>query len=232
MPPCTSGPSRRAPRPAASRRRTTRPPARRRRRRGDGLAGLRHPRAADLRPPDAAPVRGRRGVEVGGRVELADQGQAPAVAVAEPGHLVRSVAGIPAEYEGVGGEPDQQEAEQPAHELGRGLVGAALGAVELGRPVQVDQHRQCPPPGGARELHQDGEDDPPMAVPPGGVRVGRADGVAVPGLAVHRPPGVAVHRVVADQRHRPAGTRRSRTNRVRAHPRASPDHGARERTRR
>jgi hypothetical protein len=125
------------------------------------------------------------------------------VPVAGPGHLVRPVPGIPDEHEGAAGEPPQQQAEQPAHELCRGPVPDALGRADLGGAVQVHQDGQRPPPGGERELDQDGEDDPLVPVPPGRVRVARPDRVAVPGLPVHRPAGVPVDRVTADQVDRP-----------------------------
>src|SRR5262249_36883885 len=50
-------------------------------------------------------------------------------------------ARIPGEDEGAAGEPHQQQAQQPAHELGgRAVRPAALPVVLLG-PVQVDEHR-------------------------------------------------------------------------------------------
>jgi hypothetical protein len=192
--------------------------------RGRRLPGLRHPRALHPRAARSAVRRGR-GEQVEVRVALAHQGQPPAVAVAEPGHLVRPEPGIPGEHERPVREADEPQAQQAAHEPGRGLVGARLGPVEFGRAVQVDQHRQRPPPAGERERHPDGEGHPLVPVPPGGVGVGRANGVAVPGLAVHRPPRVAVDGVVADEHDRPAGTTWSSRNRTTAHPSRTPDHG-------
>lgn len=92
-----------------------------------------------------------------------------------------------------------------AGELGRGLVPAALGPVEVGRPVQVHQDGQRPGAGSEREPDEHGQHDPAVPVPPGGVGVGRADRVPVPGLPVHARPRVAVHCVVADQADRAVG---------------------------
>ena len=77
--------------------------------------------------------------------------------------------------------------------------------VVLRGAVQGDQHRQRPGPGGGREADQHGQDDPLVAVAVGGVAVAGADGVPVPGLAVHRLAAVLRHGIVADQRHRAFG---------------------------
>jgi hypothetical protein len=146
------------------------------------------------------------GNEEGGvGVKLADQGQASAVAVAEAGHLVRAEAGIPDEDERPTGEANQQEPQQPAHQLRRGAVRPpALPVVLLGA-VEVHEHGQGPGARGEGEADQDTQDDPLVAVAPGGVALGGADGVAVTGLAVDLPAGVAIDGIVADEEHRAGG---------------------------
>src|SRR5581483_2628402 len=164
----------------------------------DGLAGPGQGAALDPRPAPAGVARGRL-VQVGVGVQLADQRQAGAVAVAEAGDRVGAVARVADEQEGATGEAQQQQSQQPAHQLRRGAVGPPPLAVVLGAAVQVHQDRQGPGAGGERQADQDGQDDPLVAVPPSRVGLARTDGVAVPGLAVDPAAGVAVDGVVADQ---------------------------------
>lgn len=152
-----------------------------------------------------AGVRRGRVEQVGVRVQLADQRQPGAVAATEPRDLVGSVARIPGEHEGAAREPDQEQAQQRTYDPRRGAVRPPAGAVVLGRPVQVDEHRHRPRAGGEREFDEYGEDDPLVAVTPGGAAVGRADGVPGPGLATHLRPLVTIDGVVSDLTHRPVG---------------------------
>ena len=62
-----------------------------------------------------------------------------------------------------------------------------------------------PTGGWRRELDQDREYDPLVAVPPRGVGLGRSHGVAVTGLAVDALPLVPVHGVVAEEHHGTSG---------------------------
>jgi hypothetical protein len=89
--------------------------------------------------------------------------------------------------------------------LSRGPVRAVPLLVVLFGPVQVDEYRQGPRAHGEREPDQNGKNDPLVPVAPGGVGVGRADGVAVPGLTVHLGTGVPIDGVVADQEDRTGG---------------------------
>ena len=124
---------------------------------------------------------------------------------AEAGDLVGAVPGVPGVDEAATGDPHQEQPQQAAQDLGVRAVGAAAGEVVGLAAAQIDEHGQRPGAGGEGEADQDGEDDPLVAVPPGGEGVGRADGVAVPGLAVHRAAGVAADGVVADEQHRRVG---------------------------
>jgi hypothetical protein len=125
--------------------------------------------------------------------------------MAESGDLVGAVAGVADEEEPAIREPDENQAQQPAHQLRRGPVRPIAAAVVLRRAVQVDQDRQRPGSGGEGEADQDREDDPLVAVPPSRVAVSGAHRVAVAGLAVDLLAGVAVDGVVADQDDSPLG---------------------------
>ena len=82
------------------------------------------------------------------------------VTVTEPGHLVGSVPRIPGEYECPIREPDQEHAQQPAHDSGRCAVWPVPLLVVLFGSVQIDEYRQRPRAGGERELDEGGENDP------------------------------------------------------------------------
>ena len=138
-------------------------------------------------------------------MQLAHQRQPVAVPVAEAGDLVRAVAAVADEDEAPVGDAHQHQAEQSAHDLGRGAVRPAALRVVLGRAVEVHQDRQRPGACGEGEADEDGEGDPLVAVTPDGVGVAAADRVAVAGLAVDLTAGVAVHGVVTDQHDRPVG---------------------------
>ena len=69
-----------------------------------------------------------------------------------------------AHQEAAGAAEDRAaSAEQTAQELGRVFVRESLGPVELGRAIQVDEHRQPPASAGEGELDEDGEDDVEIA---------------------------------------------------------------------
>ena len=51
------------------------------------------------------------------------------MAVAEPGQFVAAEAAVPDEDEAPAGEADQQQPQQPAHQLGGGAVWPPLGPV-------------------------------------------------------------------------------------------------------
>lgn len=164
---------------------------------GDRLTRLEQ--ALALHPRPALARVGRRRLEqVGVGAELADQREAGAVVVAEAGDLMRAVARIADEHEGTAGETDQEQAQEPAHELGGRAVRPLAESVVLLGAVQVHQHWQGPGAGGEGKLDQYGEHDPLVPVAPGGVRLGGPDRVAMAGLAVDALALVAVHRVVAD----------------------------------
>jgi hypothetical protein len=138
-------------------------------------------------------------------VELADQGEPIAVAMAEPGDLMGAVAGVADEDERPIGESDPHQPEQPAHQLGRGAVRPIAAAIILDGPIEVDQDRPSPGPGGEGEADRHGQDDPLVTVSPGGVAGGGSDRVAVTGLAVDLLAGMAIDGVVADEEDRAIG---------------------------
>ena len=159
-----------------------------------------------LDPRAALAAVGRRRLEqVGLGVELADQAQPLAVAVAEPGDLVGPVGRIADEDEPAVGEPAEHQPQQPDHVLGRGAMPVPLAAVVLLGAVQGDQDRQGPGADGEGEADQDGEHDPLVAVPPGGEGVRGADRVAMAGLAEDVGAGMGDDRVIAGQDDRGVG---------------------------
>jgi len=56
--------------------------------------------------------------------------------------------------------------------------------------------RHCPLEVGERELHQDGQDNPPVPLLSGVERTARVDWVTLPPLALHPPVGVLVHSII------------------------------------
>jgi hypothetical protein len=127
------------------------------------------------------------------------------VPVAEPRDLVGAVTRVAHDDQPAVREPHPHHPQELAQELGGGAVRPPALPVVLRAAVQRHQHRQGPGPGGERETHQDGEDDPLVAVPPGGVAVAGADRVAVPGLAVDALTWVAVDGIVTGQEDRLVG---------------------------
>jgi len=84
-------------------------------------------------------------------------------------------------------------------------MAAAAPAVVLLGAVQGDQDRQGPAAAREGEADQEGHHDPLVPPAEGGVGVRRADGVAVPRLAVDVLAPVFVHGVVAGQEDRAVG---------------------------
>jgi hypothetical protein len=121
------------------------------------------------------------------------------MAMAESGHLVCPIPTITYENKGAVGEPDEQQSQQSAHQLGGCAVGTVLLGVEFGIAVEVDQDRQSPASCGEGEFDEDGQDDPLVAVPPGRVGMSGPDRIAVSSLAIDLGSSVPIDGVVPDE---------------------------------
>src|SRR5579884_2240463 len=71
--------------------------------------------------------------------------------------------------------------------------------------VVVYQDRQRPGTAGERKRDQNREHNPLTVITPGGVALGRADGIAMAGLAINVLALVAIHGVIANETNDPLG---------------------------
>jgi hypothetical protein len=173
---------------------------------GASRAGHRLLRRRQLGPLLAGPARrflaldhGRRLIQPGVFVELADQAQPAAPVPGEAGRLVRVVVAVSGQHETPLPLPTEQRTTQLPQQVLRCLVPFASLEVVLLAAVQRHQQRQGPRPFGEGQADQHGQHHPLVAPAEGSERVAGADRVAVAGLAEDLVAWVFGDRVVTGQ---------------------------------
>ena len=150
----------------------------------------------------AARARGRRLVQGGIAIKLADQGEVTAVFATKPCGLAGAVAGIAHKDEVALWKPAHQARQQQPGQMRWRFMARPMRLIPLRGAIQGDQNRERPGPDRERQLDEHRQHDPLMSPPIRRITVGRAHAIAMPSLAEDLGARVFCHRVIASQEHR------------------------------
>src|SRR5262249_40499360 len=144
-------------------------------------------------------------IEIGARVEPADQSETAAVLLRKARQVVGPIAASARKEKAPLRMPMEQHCQELAPQDGRGLVPAAqLDVPGLGM-IERDHHRPRPGTGREGELHQDSHNAPLVAPAVRREGVGGAHGGAMAGFAKHLATRMLFDGIVAHDYYRPGG---------------------------
>jgi hypothetical protein len=153
-----------------------------------------------------APTWGRRRVQRGLPIKLADQGEGTALLTANARRLTGAIAGV-AHKDAVSSRKPAPQAcqQQPSHVRWR-LMPHPVQTMPLRGAGQGHQDGEGPGPRGEWELHKEGHDHPCMTPAIGRIAVRRPHAIALLSRATHLGARMLGDRIVARQSYRPRRT--------------------------
>ena len=154
------------------------------------------------RPIVLARARGRRLVQGGIAIKLADQGEVTAMLAAKPCGLAGAVARIPHKDEVALWKPAHHARQQQPGQMRWRFMARPMRLIPLRGAIQGHQDGERPGPDRERQLDQHRHDHPLMPPPIRRIAVGRAHAIAMPSLAKDVGARVFCDRIIAGQEHR------------------------------